>query len=171
MPRNDWTEDEAALMRKHYPTRGATGLLLMVKRTRKAINLHAGKLRLTFDPSWSDEHKALLREHYAAKGSAHVAGLVGRSEFAVRAKAIDMGVKGDRYRKKGPRKNRPASGLVLRKSGPAPKAKPGLTGEPIITSETRVTIAPPFIDRRWLADVVSQVVDAAECREWARAAA
>lgn len=44
-------------------------------------------------------------------------------------------------------------------------------GEPIITSETRVTVAPPFVDRRWTVDNVPRVVDSEQCSDWARAAA
>jgi len=39
-----------------------------------------------------------------------------------------------------------------------------------ITSLTKITIAPAFIDRRWAPDVVCRVVDPNECRPWARAA-
>jgi hypothetical protein len=57
----------------------------------------------------------------------------------------------------------------------APKLKPlrvaEFTGDPIITSETRVTVAPPFVDRRWTVDNVPRVVDSEQCSDWARAAA
>lgn len=167
---NSWTDAENDLMRLHYTTRGATGLLLMVKRTRKAINLQAAKLGLQFNPLWTEEHVAILREHYTSKGSAYVAKLVGRSHTAVRAKAIELGVRGNRRRPK-PRNSKPAQIVVLRKSEPKPKPKAGLIGEPIINDATRITIAPPFVDRRWLADVVVPVVDSSQCRLWARTAA
>lgn len=43
-----------------------------------------------------------------------------------------------------------------------------LVGEERITSETKVTVAPPFEDKRFRVDSAPRVVDSAECREWAR---
>jgi hypothetical protein len=45
-----------------------------------------------------------------------------------------------------------------------------MAGEPIITAQTKITIAPPFVDKRWLPDEVTRVVDPAQCRAWALAA-
>lgn len=60
---------------------------------------------------------------------------------------------------------------VMRKSAKKPAQTPQLVGEPIITSATIVTIAAPFVDRRFAPDgPVSRVVDSADCREWVRAA-
>jgi len=41
-------------------------------------------------------------------------------------------------------------------------------GEPIITSKTRVTIAPAFVARFAQVGPVPRVVDSAECRGWVR---
>jgi hypothetical protein len=38
---------------------------------------------------------------------------------------------------------------------------------PVRHIEPKITIAPPFVDRRWVPDVVTPVVDSRECRAWA----
>ena len=43
-----------------------------------------------------------------------------------------------------------------------------LIGEARITSDTKVTVAPPFEDKRFRVDSAPRVVDSAECREWAK---
>lgn len=177
---NAWTDAENALMRQHYQTGGTEALLPMLpRRSRKAINERALVLGLTRSTAWTPEQDRLLLMRYAAVGAAAVGELVGRTELAVRYRAAVLGVKGDKRRAK-PRKAKkpawsttPVPRIAQRKAAPTVQIKPAwLAGEPIITSETRVTIAAPFVDRRFATSgPVARVVDSAQCRDWARAAA
>ncbi len=80
-------------------------------------------------------------------------------------------------KKRGPKKgtpkpvNLPKLAVVVRAARqPLPPMSPKMVYEPIITSDTKVTIAPAFVDTRWAPDVVRSVVSANECRPWAVAA-
>jgi hypothetical protein len=44
---------------------------------------------------------------------------------------------------------------------------PRVRAVPVRHIEPKITIAPPFVDRRWVPDVVTPVVDSRECRAWA----
>ena len=57
---------------------------------------------------------------------------------------------------------------MMRKERYGQRASPG---EARITSDTKVTIAPPFIDRRFACvGSVPSVIDSSQCRPWAMAA-
>jgi hypothetical protein len=69
--------------------------------------------------------------------------------------------------KKGPK---PAQAIVVRQARQPLNHAPVVVHQPRVTGETKITIAPAFVDRRWLPDVVRPVVNPAECRPWAVAA-
>ena len=173
-----WSEAEMAAVREHYSAGGSKAVLPFVPgRSIRAIQNQAHLMKL-FAPQetwWSAQEDALLREHYATKGSAAVGQMIGRTEMAVRHRAQTLKVRGSKFhmRKppKEPKKRAPAS-TVLRKSAKQPEPAPRLSGDPIITSATRVTIAPAFVDRRFVpTGPLPRVVDSQACRDWAKAAA
>lgn len=53
---------------------------------------------------------------------------------------------------------------------PLPVLPPKVSTEAQITGATKITIAPVFVDRRFVPDFVPRVVNANECSAWARAA-
>ena len=169
-----WTADEDALMHKHFASIGASGLVKMLSgRTKKAIGCRAGTLGITVPcVRWTPEMDAVLLANYFAKGPSGCAVLVGCTEHAARKRGGVLGLKANRRRAR-PDLRKPkvyalptkpdynTIGTRIRESK--------LRGEPIITASTKVTIAPPFVDKRWVAESVQRVVDSAQCREWARA--
>jgi hypothetical protein len=180
---NAWTEAENAVMLKFYVTGGASAVMKLVQRSRKAINCQAGKLGIKTTPrmaewEWSKDQDRAIIHHYQAKGGAYVVELTGRSIFAVRRRAAYLGIRADkslaakvRYAKQKQKPNPPK--LIAPKAGKKftvmpPKARfSPLVGEPRITSQTKITIAPPFVDKRWIPDHVPSVVDSSKCRSWA----
>ena len=184
---NAWTAAECEAVRTHYLNGGATEVLKWVNRSRHAINCQAAKLgvktnlRAADHWGWSQDQDAALIRHYSAKGAEYVSGLTGRSVLAVRHRAAKLGVRADksiaakaRYavqpNKPNPAKRGPKpKGITLRDRN-KPRFEP-MTGEPKITADTKITIAAPFVDRRWIPDHVAHVVDSEDCRDWARAAA
>jgi hypothetical protein len=177
---NAWTEADDALLRELYPLHGPGAAPHFPGRTRKALCERAGRLKLRVSTNWTPEQDAIIREHYVERGGAYVAALLGKVERAVWSHARLLGLQANRKRPlkvmepKPPKP--PKAPKVAKPAAPAPtlvkrreKARPApLAGEPIITSETRVTICPPFVDRRWTAGPVPRVVAADECRDWAR---
>lgn len=184
MSLNYWTPDECEIVRQHYPAGGSAEVLkLLPNRTLKAVQGQARRLGLPMRAkNWPAEHDELLRQHYRARGGLVVAEMTGRSVVAVQTRARILGVRADRAAEasrrmlaKTTQNNVPHAqtrigGPALQVKRERVKSRPMLTGDAIITSETKVTIAPPFVDRRWLPDVVVRVVDSSECREWAREA-
>jgi hypothetical protein len=131
---------------------------------------------------WTKEQDKIILTHYRQKGAPLVAELTGRSIGGVRQRASRLGVE---YNKKqpDPRKRRKlnrlegytkASEIKIKGKGPAmtvmgTKIRAAqFVGEPKITAETRVTIARPFVDTRFVpVGPVPRVVDPAQCRAWA----
>ena len=125
---------------------------------------------------WTQEKNELLEQHYFARGGEWIAEQLGCSVVSVRSQARRLGVKADPHRKnprkatKRARELRAIRAVTGRKSPYAPSVvipTKGFVGEPIITEKTRVTVAPPFVDRRWVVEKAERVVDSGECREWA----
>jgi hypothetical protein len=174
---NQWTVIENDLMRKHYANVGPAGMLDKLTRSHKAIRLQAARLGLVFryQPTWLPEQEQAVRDHYRAKGGEAVAKMIGRSVFAVRRMASRLGIKADMSRhgrgkakqEKIARIKKEKVGIVLPKSRGAQKPVPELQGEAIITPKTIITIAPPFVDTRWIPEKVTRVVDSSQCRAWA----
>ena len=124
---------------------------------------------------WTPEEDEILRQHLPRIGSAGVAAmLVNRKPGGVRARASRLEVRSHRKETK-PKSGKPdnfgrCNAVKLRKSAKKAKPGPGLSGDAVITSETRVTICPPFVDRRFEHHgKLPRVVDSAECRDWAKA--
>lgn len=176
-----WTEAEDALMREHYRSCSTAMMREMLPaRSRKGINLRACVLGLTDTlRDWTPEQDAVLREHYRALGAAAVGQMIGRSVLAVRGRASVLGVKADKHRPMPQRAKKTrlekATKVVIRarKPRPAVAIKPAapMVGEPIITSDTRVTLCPHGRDMRYAVDSAPRAIDSRECREWAKALA
>lgn len=173
-----WSEAEMAAIREHYNAGGSKAVLPFVPgRSIRAIQnqAHLMKLSAPKEMWWSAQEDALLREHYATKGGAAVGQMIGRTEMAVRHRAQVLKVRGSKaHMRKPPEepKKRAPAPTVLRKTEKAKQEAPRLSGEPIITSATRVTIAPAFVDRRFApSGPLPSVVDPEDCRDWARSAA
>jgi hypothetical protein len=182
---NAWTEAENQILREGYPQGGSVAVMhLLHRRTRKGVNCQAAKLGLrnvnnVRIQDWTEAQLAGVRDHYTAKGARYVSDLIGRSVFAVRHKAADMGIPADKslagkvrheqQRKPTPPKPRHGPKMVVMRK-PEKKPAHGFTGEEIRTRNTKITIAPPFVDKRWASEHVPSVVDSEQCRAWALAA-
>ena len=180
---NEWTDAEDAVMHSRYPELGPTRIgPLLPGRTLKAIKLRAGQLNVRCKRyrEWSPESDEAIRARYPTEGGNALAAEHGVEPITIRKRAVQLGVKvivkplppprqkGAKAPARHPKK---LALTVMRKSATKPAQTPRLVGEPIITSKTIVTIAAPFVDRRFVPDgPVSRVVDSAECREWVRAA-
>lgn len=164
-----WTDAENALMREHYRSGGTAQLRPLLNRTPQSINSQAAKLGLSVKAEvWSAEQDEAIRLHLPSKGAAAVSEMVGRTPGAVRARASRLNVRAEKRRREPKPQRKPNPILALRK--PKPAAPRGMVGEPIITSKTRVTIAPAFVERFAQVGPVPRVVDSADCREWAKVA-
>ena len=174
-----WTDAENALMHSRYPELGPTGMVaLLPGRTLKGIKLRAWTLQVKFKlyREWPAELDEAIRARYPAEGGNLLAAEQGVEPTIIRKRAKRLGVKVLRKplpppRPKGtkaPRHPKQTALNVMRKSAKKPKPAPGPTGEPIITSKTRVTIAPAFVARFAQVGPVPRVVDSAECRGWVR---
>ena len=170
---NGWTDDEIAALQEHYgKVPSAKMMELIPTRSWKAIKAYGCKLgKTTPRPStWTPEQTAILIEHYPLLGAEAVAKMIGRPASSVWHRAADLKVK---VRNKKPvevkaKKPKPMKAIKFKASGFSVRIEPSkLRGEPIITASTKVTIAPPFVDKRWIADSVQRVVDSSQCREWA----
>lgn len=179
MKRNDWTKAEDDRLRELYPKSGTACISEFPGRTRKALKTHAKYigLRVTghrrVEGGWTFEEDDILRTHYAISGGPRVAEMVGRTLGAVRTRAQLIGVSGA----KKPPPQRPAKKPSEMRVRPivAPKVVPAtripaahFKGEARVTNETKVTIAPPFVDRRFAVDQAPAVVNSSKCRDWAR---
>lgn len=180
---NEWTDAEDAVMHSRYPELGPTRIgPLLPGRTLKAIKLRAGQLNVRCKRyrEWSPELDESIRLRYPSEGENALAAEHGVEPITIRKRAERLGVKVlskplPPPRQKGAkvlaRHPKILALTVMRKSAKKPAQTPQLVGEPIITSATIVTIAAPFVDRRFVPDgPVSRVVDSADCREWVRAA-
>ena len=181
---NEWTDAEDAVMHSRYPELGPTRIgPLLPGRTLKAIKLRAGQLNVRCKRyrEWSPESDEAIRARYPTEGGNALAAEHGVEPITIRKRAVQLGVKvivkplppprqkGAKAPARHPKK---LALTVMRKSAKKPAQTPRLAGEPIITSATIVTIAAPFVDRRFVPDgPVSRVVDSAQCREWAKVSA
>jgi hypothetical protein len=165
-----WTGAENALMLEHYQSGGVAQMRqMLLTRTPQAIHAQAAKLGLSILAEfWSAEQDEAVRRHLPSLGPVAVGAMVGRTPGAVRARASRLGVRAEK-RPREPKPKPPPPIRAMRKSAAKPVPVRGPVGDPIITAETRVTIAPTFVDRRFLPDgPVPRVVDSAECRGWVR---
>jgi hypothetical protein len=176
---NAWTPDEDAILREHYPLGGYAAVTSRLERTEKAVCMRAKLLgiRSGKNPTkeWTMAEDHLLRKHYEAHGGAYVAQLTGRTVISVRYRASKLGVNADkslagkirrRVQLDKARERRHGPKMTVVKAKEKPKVKQW-EGEAVITKDTKITIAAPFVDKRWLPDVVKRVVNANECRAWA----
>lgn len=100
VPKNQWTEQELAIVRAHYGPMGPAATKKMLpKRTYSAVREMGLRLGLQIPGrranllAWTPEQDALLIEHYPTKGGDFVAALVGgktRNGVAKRAKALGI---------------------------------------------------------------------------------
>ena len=184
-----WSEADRQAVRTYYPLGGSPEVLkhLSIPRSNRSIQEQAALLNLSAPGRWTDELDNIIRARYTTEGAEVVAEQTGRTTLAVRRRAAILGVKADlhlsglrRYQKHPKKPNPPKvkpkrarkannPGLtVMAKRDRAPQVR--LEGEPKITSDTKVTIAPPFVDRRFApSGPVPRVVDSGRCRAWARA--
>jgi hypothetical protein len=136
-------------------------------------------------PNYTAADDAYLAANYAKHGAQAVADALGRTKMGVMRRACVLRISADPHRKnpnKGPRKPRlqgykPSQEIKIKGKGPAmtvmgTKIRAAqFVGEPKITAETRVTIARPFVDTRFVpVGPVPRVVDPAQCRGWAKVA-
>ena len=181
---NEWTDAEDAVMHSRYPELGPTRIgPLLPGRTLKAIKLRAGQLNVRCKRyrEWSPESDEAIRARYPTEGGNALAAEHGVEPITIRKRAVQLGVKvivkplpppRQKGAKSPARHPKKLALTVMRKSAKKPAQTPRLAGEPIITSATIVTIAAPFVDRRFVPDgPVSRVVDSAQCREWAKVSA
>ena len=178
---NEWSEQEDALMRQHYPVGGLRAVApFLPGRSSKAVHMRARflEVRSHLGPGqWTDSEDAVLREHYTAQGAAYVGERIGRTVLSVRHRAGVLGVKADkaragRCRVAAVKARKQAAGELI-VAAPSKKAKPKpapvqWANQQADTSKAKKTIAPPFVDRRFTATgPVQRVVDSRECRAWA----
>jgi hypothetical protein len=172
--RTAWSDAEKALMTQHYIARGAVFLAAQLPgRTLIAIHQQAKVMGLkTQSECWTAEQDELIRQHLPSAGAVAVSAMVGRTPGAVRARASRLKVRAERPIRRKERSPRVPAPTVLRKAAKQKAEPQPLQGEARITSATRVTIAPAFVDRRFVpTGPVPRVVDSAQCRDWAREAA
>jgi hypothetical protein len=180
---NAWTQYELNVLADHYLTGGAVEVSKRINRSKKAIQTQAGLMGLAMIRAdwWTAEEDDFLKANYFQKGGIYVSQQLGRSPTAVRKRAVVLGVPADKHRtavgryaeqkvKPNPSKKGIGPKMTVVRERDKKASAPKLEGEPIVTADTKVTIAPPFVDRRWLPDSVVRVVDPDNCREWARAA-
>lgn len=171
---NGWSEAELDILAKHYGTATKAQILaLLPKRTWRAIKGMAytrGNLTQRMIP-WTAEQLETMRKHYEDLGAAVLAKMIGRTPVSVWCRAKAMGLKVAK---------KPAVKAEMKKAGPKPQAKNPTLSRPVekpqavpfrdmegvITTDTKVTIAPPFVDRRWLVESAPNVIDSAQCRAW-----
>lgn len=181
---SQWSAEEDAILRKYFPTHGSKKVTELTGRTRKAISNRCAVLGVkSADPqrNWTKEEDDQIRANYELHGGNWLAERLNRSPIAVRSRAATLGVKADKSaraverKRKAMEKAREARQAQFRV---APRAKEPTfkikalerLGPDIITAETKVTIATPFVDRRWVPERIERVVDPGQCREWAKVA-
>jgi hypothetical protein len=175
---NGWTPEEEALLVDNYGKATKEQLLaLLPNRTMRAIRGRAcllGNLTQKLTP-WTAEQTALMHKHYAELGADAMAKMLGRTPASVWHRAQDLKLvirkrpavpKG--RAKTGP-KPKPAKNITFARPVEKPLPVPFKDKEGVITADTKVTIAPPFVDRRWVVEVAPRVVDASQCRAWVTA--
>jgi hypothetical protein len=126
---------------------------------------------------WTKEQDKIILTHYRQKGAPLCAELTGRSIGGVRQRASRLGVEYNK-RQPDPRKCRKANRREGYGKGPAmtvmPAKKPStkLEGEATNPNNVKVQRSKPFVDTRFTpVGPVPRVVDPAQCRAWAKAAA
>jgi hypothetical protein len=180
---NAWTPAEDAILHQHFAKGGAGACREhLPNRSDKAIRLRASNIGAKYREQalpWTKAEDDLMVAHYSQRGSEYVAQATNRTQLSVRHRARRLGLKADLSLRgiervaRGKAKKPPMPQKVLH--GPKltvvkrkeKQKKDQWSGEAEINSKTIVTIAAPFIDRRWVPDVVPRVVDSRECRDWA----
>jgi hypothetical protein len=176
-----WSETDRAIVRTHYPLGGSFAVQrhLSVPRSIGSIHYQAQQMHLCAPERWTPEQDAVIVRFYTSQGGKFVAEQTGRSVLAVARRAAKLKIPADRSRAAAvrwekqdrkpnppkPRKvNKPLT--VMRERDKQTKAVM-LRGEADM-SRAKVTIAPPFVDRRFVPDgPVRRVVDSSQCRAWA----
>lgn len=179
-----WTAAEDEILRQRYADEGSHALAGELKATPVQIRKHAQVLGLRSnrppavlvrEQSWTKEEVEYLRSRYAIDGALAVAKATGRSRDAVYKQATKQGIRqAGKAHTSEPKKTiqRHENLRALTIMPAKQKAKASIFfGDALITKDTKVTIAPPFVDRRWSVDNPARVVDSADCREWAKQAA
>jgi len=106
-----WTEQQNALIRKHYKynIEHLFTLKLFAVRTRMAVIVQANRLGLHRRP-WMDEEDEIIVKCYADYGPVYcMRYLKGRTEIAISSRALSIGVKRDLSK----RKNKLPDGNVI----------------------------------------------------------
>lgn len=91
----NWTEDEEAILRKHYVAGAGIDrlLTLLPGRQANAIFLKAERLGLTSGRYWREEEIQILRDYYPQYGTAIAESRLGRTETSVKIMARRLGIK------------------------------------------------------------------------------
>ena len=84
--RQKWTEDERAILREHYATRGPGWCARELGRSAEAVTLQAHRMGVQRTPRYSDEDVRRLRELWPDHTSAQIGEEIGRSARSVRNK-------------------------------------------------------------------------------------
>jgi len=166
-----WTPDRLAVLREHYPAKGAVWVADQLGCGPKTVEDKCSRLKVRrVRNAHAIERDEAIRKHYADLGTEAIAQMFGIPASSVRRRAAQLKVKADRSRPKPRRANQTPTTVVLRKSAKKPAA---LTKQEVDRTPAKSTgKCKPFVDRRWLPDgPVPRVVDSAECRPWAKAAA
>ena len=108
-----------------------------------------------------------IRENYMRRTSRDIARTLGRRDSHIRHIAAQLGMR------KGPHKRTPAKGEHLYFAPPkiarSKMLDPSIA--PVVPESAKVTICPSVdCDTRYAAKDAPRVIDADECRDWARAA-
>jgi hypothetical protein len=166
---NNWTPKEITALREAYTAGGIEAARQALPgRTAKAIHNKASEHGMQVLRRWTEEQDQAIRTYYDSLGAAAVGKMIGRSVQGVRVRASKLGIVANlskvARRRMGGKGLSESSYKAPRRPAHAPMA-----GEARITSETRVTIAPPFVDKRFTpTGPVRRVVDSSQCRAWAQ---
>lgn len=95
-----WSEEEDALLTKHYPMMGKNVQILLPNRTPLAIQARARKLHLTQivptipKNAWTEKEDTLIQEMYPIKGASYIKEqLPHRTVIAIKQRASVLGLK------------------------------------------------------------------------------
>lgn len=100
--RTSWSDEELAIVRKHYPSLGAAGCMPMLPgKSRDGIRVRAHLLgvKLLQRPKpvradgWSEEEDQIIREQYPTKGRAILPLLSNRSEAGLKKRLKALGIR------------------------------------------------------------------------------
>lgn len=90
-----WSEEEKQILMTHYSEGRRMGWLMeqLPGRNRKTIYWMADKLGLVSAYNWTKKECDILRQYYPSMGSRISAMLPGRESYAIRFKAMKMGLR------------------------------------------------------------------------------